>query len=200
MRSPMELPPARNSRLRQQMPLGAHVEPARPADSPTWCAVRPQTTCAEPHDQGSPPLPIPPLQHAQRAERVPAARRPDAFQLKVRLSFVRNADSDHRPSSPTTGTNDVDRVGEARVAGRIDLLEMVECAQDVVVPSRREDKSREVGLDDVPGPVRPEEAVREQELPSAALRGTQRRSGQPSRCSSRRRKPSSTLMVVCIDA
>src|SRR5207244_4949063 len=85
---------------------------------------------------------VPPLQHPQCAQRVPAARRARAFQLEVRLPLVRML---QRPAAvrALAALDDGDGVGEARVARRVDVLEIVESAEDVVVPAWRESEARE---------------------------------------------------------
>jgi len=67
---------------------------------------------------------------------------------------------------------DGDGVGEAGVAGGVDGLEVVEGAEDVVVPAGREGEAEEGGLDDFAGAVGAEEAVEEEEFAAAALGGT----------------------------
>src|SRR5438105_3533360 len=114
-------------------------------------------------------LRAPLLQHPQGAECVPAARRAEAFQLEVRLPLVRVL---QRPAAVLVLAvmDDVDGVGEARVARRVDGVEIVESAEDVVVSSWREREANEYGLDDFAGPVRAKEPVYQEELTAAPLR------------------------------
>jgi hypothetical protein len=58
----------------------------------------------------------------------------------------------------------VDRVGEAAVAGRLHGLEVVERAEDVVVPARREGEERERRLDGPGGTVGAKEPVDEEKF------------------------------------
>ena len=92
---------------------------------------------------------VPPLQHPQRAECVPTARRTEAFQFEVRLALPAVL---QRPAAVGAlgATDDVDRFAEAPVPRRVDGLEIIESAEDVVVPARREREAKEDGLDDVP--------------------------------------------------
>src|SRR5206468_4312394 len=71
-------------------------------------------------------------------------------------------------------TDDVDGLSEAPVARRVDGLEIVERAQDVVVPPWRESGTSEYGLDDFAGTVGAKEPVYQEELTAAALRGSHR--------------------------
>src|SRR5437588_1423728 len=81
--------------------------------------------------------PIPPLQHPQRAEGVPAAGRAEPFKLEIRLPFVRVLQGP-APVLALAFAHDVDRLGEALIARRAHGLEIVESAEDVVVPPWRE--------------------------------------------------------------
>src|SRR5262249_28371350 len=65
-------------------------------------------------------------------------------------------------------------VGEARVARRADGLEIVESAEDVVVPSWWEREANEYRLDNFAGAVRAKEPVHQKELTAATLRGPHR--------------------------
>src|SRR2546426_12754295 len=104
--------------------------------------------------------PVPPLEHPQRAESVPAARRPEAFELEIRLSPVRVFQRPAAVLAPAV-TKDVDRLGEAPVARRVDGLESVESAEDVVVPPWRESETGEYRLDDLAGTMGAKEPVRQ---------------------------------------
>src|SRR5207247_7737945 len=104
------------------------------------------------------PPPIPPLQHPQRAESVPAAPRAETLELEIGLPLVRVL------QPPATvlalaATDDVDGLSEAPVARRVDGLEIVECAGDVVVPAWRESGTGEYRLDDFAGTVGAKEPV-----------------------------------------
>src|SRR5262249_11122716 len=116
---------------------------------------------------------IPPLQHPQRAERVPAAGRTEAFQFEVCLALPAVL---QRPAAvaPPGVLNDLDRLGEALVARRTHGLEMVQGTEDVVVPPWREGETREYRLDDFTGAVGAKEPMHQQELTPAALRGPHR--------------------------
>src|SRR5437762_1594815 len=114
--------------------------------------------------------PVPPPQHAQRAQSIPAARRAEAFKLEIRLPFVRVFERP-APVLALPAADDVDCLGQARVARRIDGLEVVECAEDVVMPSGRKRKASECGLDDFAGTVGAKEPVYQEELPAELLRG-----------------------------
>ena len=68
-------------------------------------------------------------------------------------------------------SDDVDRLGEARVAGRIGRLKMIQRAENVVVPARWEREARENGLDDLTGPVgEQKDGEPTEELAAALLR------------------------------
>lgn len=64
-------------------------------------------------------LPLPPLQHAECAEGIPAARRPDAFQFKVGLALVGVL---QWPAAvfAAAAAHDVNRFGKAFVLRRVD--------------------------------------------------------------------------------
>src|SRR5437773_2549221 len=83
--------------------------------------------------------PIPPLQHPQGAEGVPAAGGADALHLEIGLSLVPVL---QRPAAvlALAAADEVDRLGEARVAGRLDGLEIIEGPEHVIVPARRKRK------------------------------------------------------------
>src|SRR6266516_62827 len=117
--------------------------------------------------------PIPPLQHPQRAEGVPTARRAESFEREIRLPLVRMLQRP-APVLALPATDDIDCLGEAPVARRVDGLEIVESAEDVVVPPWREREASEERLDDFAGPVGAKEPVYQEELAAAALRGPRR--------------------------
>src|SRR5260370_11909921 len=98
-------------------------------------------------------LPCPPLQHAQGAQRIPAAGRAEAFQLEVGFAPVHVL---QRPAAvgPLTALDQADGVGQARVPRRPDGLEIVEGTQNVVVPARRGSKTPENPPGDAPPPLR----------------------------------------------
>src|SRR5216683_645303 len=77
----------------------------------------------------------PPFQHAQM------------FQLEVGLPFVRLL---QRPAAvrKLPVLDNADGVGQARIARRLNGLEIVERAENVVVPPRRESEAKEPWLDD----------------------------------------------------
>lgn len=74
------------------------------------------------------------------------------------------------PSAP----HDVDGLREPPVARGSDLLEVVESAEDVVVPSRRETETKEHRLDDFTCAVGAEEPMLQEELAAPALSGPHR--------------------------
>src|SRR5438105_4971281 len=78
---------------------------------------------------------IPPLQHPQRAERVPAAGCAEPFQFEVGPALPAVL---QRPAAilPPGAPDDLDRLGKTRVGRRVDGLEIIESAEDVVVPPR----------------------------------------------------------------
>src|SRR6266508_427895 len=100
----------------------------------------------------------------------PAARRAEALELEIRLPLVRVLPRPAAVLAPAR-TYDADGLGEAAVARRVDGLEIVDGAKDVVVPSWREGEPHEYGLDGLPGPVGAKEPVHQEELTAAALRG-----------------------------
>src|ERR1700736_4175402 len=68
-------------------------------------------------------------------------------------------------------TDNVDCIRQARIASSVDSLKVIECAQDVVVPSRGKRKANECGLDDFADAVGAKEPVHQQELPPTLLCG-----------------------------
>src|SRR5205807_675316 len=75
---------------------------------------------------------LPPSQYPQRAKGVPAAGPTEPFQFEVRLApvAVRQRPT---PILALAAAENLDRLGEARVARRVDNLEIIESAEDVVV-------------------------------------------------------------------
>ena len=63
-----------------------------------------------------------------------------------------------------------DGVGEAGISRGYGILEVVEAAQDVVVPARGEYETQHFGLDDFAGAMGAEQAVNQQEFAASALR------------------------------
>src|SRR5437773_671017 len=116
---------------------------------------------------------FPPLQHAQRAEGVPTAGRTQSFQFKVGLALVAVLQRPAAVLAPSAA-DDVDRSAEALVTRRVDGLEVIESAEDVVGPARRERDAKEYGLDDVAGTLRAKEPVHQEELTATALRSPDR--------------------------
>src|SRR5262249_59437917 len=114
---------------------------AAPVNFRRWLA---SCRCAPPPLPGvirvAPPVAVPPLQHPQCPEGVPAAGRAPSFQLEVGLALVAVVERPAAVVAPRP-SDDVDRLGEARIARRLDGLEVIERAQDVVVPARREGKA-----------------------------------------------------------
>ena len=74
------------------------------------------------------------------------------------------------PVLALAATDDVHCLRQTRVAGRVDRLKVIECAEDVVVPSRRKSEASEYRLDDFARTLGAKEAVCQEELPAAALR------------------------------
>src|SRR5947208_1597666 len=104
---------------------------------------------------------LPPLKHSQRPKRVPAAGRAKPFQIEIRLASIFVV---QRPATilALAGAHNFDRLRKARVGRRIDGLEIVQSAEDVVVPARWERKMQENRLDDFAGAVGAKEPVTEQ--------------------------------------
>src|SRR5262249_19280129 len=71
-------------------------------------------------------------------------------------------------------TDDFDRLVEAPVSRRVDGLEIIECAEDVVVPPWRERKTSEYRFDDFAGTVGTKEPMHQEELTTTALCGLYR--------------------------
>src|SRR5262249_11795026 len=113
---------------------------------------------------------VPPLQDPQCPQGVPAAGRAEWFQRGVGLPLVVVL---QRPAAILApgALDDVNRLGEARVAGRAHGLEVIERAKDIVVPAGWEGEANEDWLDDFAGAMRAEEPVHEEKLAAAALRG-----------------------------
>lgn len=111
---------------------------------------------------------IPPFQYAHRSKSVPAAGRAEAFQFEIGFPFVGVLE---RPAAvfAASAADDFDGFREARVAWGIDGLEVIEGAENVVVPSGWKREADEEGLDDFAGAVRAKEAVREEKFAAAVL-------------------------------
>src|SRR5215831_497532 len=88
------------------------------------------------------PITVPALQYPKCPEGIPAAGRAEAFHLEVGLALVGVLE---RPAAVgvARASDDVNRLGEARIAGGIDSLEVIEGAKDVVVPAGREGEANE---------------------------------------------------------
>src|SRR5207249_3239557 len=80
-------------------------------------------------------LAIPPSQHPPGPQRVPAAGFTKLFQFEVGLALVTIL---QRPSAvlALAAADNLDRLGEAWVSLRVDRLEIVQSAENVVVPPR----------------------------------------------------------------
>src|SRR5262249_50279202 len=119
------------------------------------------------------PIALPPLQHPQCPEGVPAAGRAKLFHLEVGLALVAVLE---RPAAIFVSrvTDDVNRLGEARIAGRVHCLEVIERAKDVVVPAGRVGEAHEDRLDDFPRAMGSEEPMHQEELAATTLRGPNR--------------------------
>src|SRR5262249_11167463 len=89
-------------------------------------------------------------------------------QLEVGLALVAVLELPAAIVAPRA-SDDVDRLGEARVARRLDGLEVIERAQDIVVPARREGEAKEDRLDDRAGAMGAEEPMHQEELTAATL-------------------------------
>src|SRR5262245_17324457 len=79
------------------------------------------------------PITVPPLQYPKCPEGIPAAGRAEAFQLEVGLALVAVLERPAAIVAPRA-SDDVNRLGEARIAGRLNGLEVIEGAKDIVVP------------------------------------------------------------------
>src|SRR5262249_46643727 len=116
---------------------------------------------------------VPPLQHAKSAEGIPAARGAEALHDEIGLAVVAML---QRPAAVVAAgaLDDVDRVHEASIAGRVDGLEVIECAKNVVMPARREGEAEENRLDDCAGAMRAEQSMHHDDIAVAALGGPHR--------------------------
>src|SRR5574341_2212362 len=116
---------------------------------------------------------LPPLEHPQRAKGIPPAGRTETFQLEVGLALVAVL---QRPATVLAlgAKEDADRFGKALVAGRAYGLEVIEGAEDIVVPPRREREAQEDGFDDLASAMGTKQPVHQQELAAAALRSPHR--------------------------
>lgn len=65
--------------------------------------------------------------------------------------------------------NDAHGIRESWITWGADGLKIVESAQHIVVPARRESEPNKCRLDDFAGPVRPEEAMNQEKLAAPAL-------------------------------
>src|SRR5579864_3600589 len=81
-------------------------------------------------------LAIPPLEHSQRAERVPTAGRPHSLHFEVSLALVAVLQRPAAIFEPRVA-NDFDSIGKARIAGAVHGLEIIERPQNIVMPARR---------------------------------------------------------------
>src|SRR5260370_37709277 len=79
---------------------------------------------------------MPPFQHAQGAEGVPAAGRPRPFHLEVRLSLIGML---QRPAAILAlgPFDNADGILQARAARGITALEIIQGPKNVIVPARR---------------------------------------------------------------
>src|SRR5438128_11778765 len=66
--------------------------------------------------------------------------------------------------------DNADGVGQARIARRLNGLEIVERAENVVVPPRREGEAKEHRLDDFSRAMRAKQPMHEEEFPAPSLR------------------------------
>src|SRR5438552_16611595 len=89
---------------------------------------------------------IPPLQHPPGSKRVPAAGLAKSFQFEVGLALVAILQQPSAVVAPAAPDN-LDRLGKAWVSSRVDRLEIVQSAEDVVMPPRREGEGKEDRLD-----------------------------------------------------
>jgi len=102
---------------------------------------------------------IPPLQYAHGSKSVPAAGCAEAFQFEICFPFVGVLERPAAVFAPAAA-DDFDGFGEARIARGIDSLEVIEGAENVVVPSGREREANEEGFDNFAGAMGTEESVR----------------------------------------
>src|SRR5262245_41087404 len=116
------------------------------------------------------PLAVPPLQYPQCPEGVPAAGRAKSFQLEVGLALVAILKLPAAIIAPRA-SDDVNRLGNARIAGRLACLEIIEGAKDIVVPARREGEANEDRFDDLARAMGAEEPMHQEELAAQALGG-----------------------------
>ena len=113
---------------------------------------------------------VPPAEYTQGAESVPAAGRAESLQLEIGFSFVGVLQRPTAVFEPTV-VDDFDGLGEPRIARSVDRPKIIECTEDVVMPSGRKREAGEFRLDDFAGAVRSKKAVKQQELAGTTLRG-----------------------------
>jgi hypothetical protein len=82
---------------------------------------------------------VPPLQYAQRTQRVPTARRAGAFEREVRLPRIGVFE---RPAPRAALAHHLDRLCQSRVARRIGGAKMLERPQGIIVPARGKREAR----------------------------------------------------------
>jgi hypothetical protein len=115
---------------------------------------------------------FPPPQHPQRAQRVPTARLAEVLQFKKGPAGITILEHPSAVVFPPD-FDQLDGFFQPPVgvpSGPCAAVpKVVEPAQDVVVPARREGEARHLALHDVTGPMRPEQPVSQQKLAAARL-------------------------------
>src|SRR5205823_14120879 len=108
-------------------------------------------------------LAIPPSQHPPGPQRVPAAGFTKLFQFEVGLALVTIL---QRPSAvlALAAADNLDRLGEAWVSLRVDRLEIVQSAENVVVPTRWEGEGKEDRLDHFASPMGAKQPMHQEEF------------------------------------
>src|SRR5262249_3301272 len=106
-----------------------------------------------------------------RPECIPPAGRANSFHFKVRLPPVAVLQGPAAIVAPRAADN-VNCVSKAWIAGGVDRLEVIERAQDIVMPARREGEAKENRLDNLARAMGAEQPVHQQELATATLGGS----------------------------
>lgn len=101
---------------------------------------------------------FPPLQNTQGAKSVPPAGGTLAFYFEIDFTLEGVLKTPSSVLLPLF-TNDVNRLGDARISLGVDVLEEVEPSEDIVVPPWRKRKFQKDGLDNGPGAVRSKQPV-----------------------------------------
>ena len=108
---------------------------------------------------------IPPIQHPQRPQRIPAAGLTSDLQIKI---FPPRHAAIHRPKSILFLflLQEFNRIGHAFIARSITGAEIIQCAEKVIFPAGRERHAHHLCVENLPRVVRFIQTVRQQKFMS----------------------------------